>query len=314
MSYGGEIQANALLTALLAGDAFEIPNVDLSGEEFQVPDGINNPIYQPIARMTTEDLTTREVGGSGVFDALMETFSKHIKAEYDKGRITGADYTKAYIELSATAMSGAVSFLMGRDQAYWTAALAQINAITAKVALQTAKIQAVAIQLEAQTQRANYALTKLKLSTEDATYGQAKYTVDNILPVQKQGYDLQNQGQTLQNTGQTTQNSILTFQLTSMLPAQLLLTKEQMEAARAQTSDMRTDGASVLGSVGKQKDLYTQQITSYQRDAEVKAAKLFTDAWITQKTIDEGLLPPDNFANASLNTILGTLKSNNGLG
>ena len=48
-------------------------------------------------------------------------------------------------------------------------------------------------------------------------------------------------------------------------------------------------------------------------DAEVKAAKLFTDAWITQKTIDEGLTAPSNFANDSVNTILGVLKANSGL-
>ena len=46
----------------------------------------------------------------------------------------------------------------------------------------------------------------------------------------------------------------------------------------------------------------------------MNAAKLFTDAWITQKTIDEGLTAPSNFANDSVNNILGTLKANNSLG
>ena len=69
----------------------------------------------------------------------------------------------------------------------------------------------------------------------------------------------------------------------------------------------------IRGSVGKQKDLYTQQITSYQRDAEVKAAKLFTDAWITQKTIDEGLLAPGAFRNESVNVILRNIKANNNI-
>ena len=98
-----------------------------------------------------------------------------------------------------------------------------------------------------------------------------------------------------------------------MLPQQLKLIIEQTEAQRAQTLDTRTDGTVVKGSVGKQKELYSQQITSYQRDAEVKASKLFTDAWITQKTIDEGLNPPNGFTNASIDTILTKLKSNNGL-
>lgn len=58
--------------------------------------------------------------------------------------------------------------------------------------------------------------------------------------------------------------------------------------------------------------LYEQQITSYQRDAEVKAARIFTDAWITMKTIDEGIEPPDGFTNARIDDVLKTLRDANG--
>lgn len=60
---------------------------------------------------------------------------------------------------------------------------------------------------------------------------------------------------------------------------------------RAQT-DVRTDGSTVTGAVGKQKDLYSQQITSYQRNSELSAARVFSDAWITQKTIGRGFVAP----------------------
>jgi hypothetical protein len=89
---------------------------------------------------------------------------------------------------------------------------------------------------------------------------------------------------------------------------------EQGEAQRAQTSDVRSDGAPVVGVLGKQKSLYTQQIESYKRDAEVKAGKLWIDAWITMKTIDEGLLPPDQFTNTEINEVLVALKANNAIG
>lgn len=58
--------------------------------------------------------------------------------------------------------------------------------------------------------------------------------------------------------------------------------------------------------------LYQQQVTSYQRDAEVKAARIFTDAWITMKTIDEGIDPPDGFTNARIDDVLKLLRDNNG--
>lgn len=293
MSFGGETVANQLLIALVAGENITIPQVDLSADIYKIPGGIDSEQYLPVRKLTNEDLTTRVVGGDGTFDALMAGFSAHLKIEYEKGRITGAEYTKAFIALTEGAMSNAVQYLLGRDSAFWQAVAAQAAAITARVQLETAKVQYAAMQLEAMIGRANYALTKLKLATEDVTYAQGKYQIDNLLPQQYA-------------TGQ--------YSLNIMFPQQLALLKEQTEVQRAQTLDQRTDGQTVTGSVGKQKDLYTQQITSYQRNAEVSAAKLFTDAWITQKTIDEGLLPPAGFENASVNTILSKLKTNNNLG
>ena len=139
-------------------------------------------------------------------------------------------------------------------------------------------MQLATAKFEALNAKSTYGLTKMKISSESMAYCSAKYQLENTFP------------------------------------QQLLLLKEQTEAQRAQTLNNRSDGAAIAGLLGKQKDLYTQQITSYQRDAEVKAAKIFSDAWIVMKGIDEGLVPPDNFANASLNAILADLKTNNNIG
>ena len=108
-------------------------------------------------------------------------------------------------------------------------------------------------------------------------------------------------------------NSIALFNLQTMLPQQYELLVEQTEVQRAQTLDTRSDGSTVVGAVGKQKDLYSQQIKSYQRDSELKAAKLFADAWTVQKTVDEGFVAPANFQNPSLDSVLGHIKTNNNL-
>lgn len=278
MSCSAEVEANRLLVELTKGDDFTLPNVDMSGPEWDIPGGDDSPIFSAIDKISNESLTTREVGGSGTFDALMESAHNHLKAEFKANRITGGEYTKAYIAMMESCMSNAVQFLLGRDQAYWAAAMAQIQAVTARVQLATSKAQFVLAKIQALSAKSEYALTKIKIATESETYCAAL------------------------------------FNASQMLPQQLKLLTEQTEAQRAQTLDTRTDGAAVMGSVGKQKELYSQQITSYQRDAEVKASKLFTDAWITQKTIDEGLNPPNGFTNASIDTILTKLKSNNGLG
>lgn len=277
MSCSAEVEANRLLDELTKGDDFTLPDVDMSGPEWDIPGGDSSPIFGAITKVTNESLTTREVGGSGTFDALMESAHNHLKAEYKANRITGGEYTKAYIATMEACMNNAVQFLLGRDQAYWAAAMAQIQAVTARVQLATSKAQFVLAKIQALSAKSEYALTKMKIATESETYCAALFNADQ------------------------------------MLPQQLKLITEQTEAQRAQTLDTRSDGATVTGSVGKQKELYSQQITSYQRDAEVKASKLFTDAWITQKTIDEGLNPPNGFTNASIDTILTKLKSNNGL-
>ena len=277
MSCSAEVEANRLLEELTKGDDFTLPDIDMSGPEWDIPGGDNSPIFDAIDKISNESLTTREVGGSGTFDALMESAHNHLKAEFKANRITGGEYTKAYIAMMESCMSNAVQFLLGRDQAYWAAAMAQIQAVTARVQLATSKAQFVLARIQALSAKSEYALTKMKIATESETYCAAL------------------------------------FNASQMLPQQLKLITEQTEAQRAQTLDTRSDGATVTGSVGKQKELYSQQITSYQRDAEVKASKLFTDAWITQKTIDEGLNPPNGFTNASIDTILTKLKSNNGL-
>lgn len=277
MSCSAEVEANRLLEELTKGDDFTLPDIDMSGPEWDIPGGDDSPIFGAISKVTNESLTTREVGGSGTFDALMESAHNHLKAEFKANRITGGEYTKAYIAMMESCMSNAVQFLLGRDQAYWAAAMAQIQAVTARVQLATSKAQFVLAKIQALSAKSEYALTKMKIATESETYCAALFNANQ------------------------------------MLPQQLKLVTEQTEAQRAQTLDTRSDGTTVTGSVGKQKELYSQQITSYQRDAEVKASKLFTDAWITQKTIDEGLNPPNGFTNASIDTILTKLKSNNGL-
>lgn len=274
---GGDVNANQLMISLMAGEDVTITPLDFTSPQFSLPVDPNSDIYKTVQRLTNNDLTTGIMGGTGTFDALASGFQAYLQEEFKANRISGAEYTKAFIALMGGAMANAVQFLLGRDGAYWQAVTAQAQAVTAVVNLEVAKVQYSQVLLEALTARANYALTKLKLATEDVNFA----------------------------TGQ--------FNLLNLLPQQKLLLKEQTEVQRAQTLDTRSDGVTVVGVLGKQKDLYNQQITSYQRDAEVKAAKIFADAWTVQKTIDEGLLPPNGFTNANLDQVLTTVKNNNNL-
>lgn len=295
---GADVLANNLLQSLIAGKSFAIPTVNLSDDIFTQP--IDDELALAVTPLTTEDLTTGVVGGTGVFDKLMSSLVTHLKVEYTANRISGAQYSEAYVGIIQAALATSAQYLLGKDQAYWQALLvreqaraARIQVIKARVELEIARVSLIRTQYEAATTEVNYALIKLKLATEDVNYNNATLQ-GNILVAQKTGVDRD--------------NDTKSFTYTQILPIQRDLLQEQYNVQRAQTSNSRHDGALVVGVLGKQKDLYSQQIISYQRDAETKVVKIWTDAWITMKTIDEGLKPPTLFVNKNVNVMLNRLK------
>lgn len=335
---GADTDANALIISLTQDATFPIPDFDFS--DIKIPTDI---IDQEVKPLTVEEITTGAIDGTGVFDALMRSYKAHLQEEWDSGRITGDDYTKAYIALTESAMGQGITFLLGKDSAYWQAAMAQVQTVTAQVQLEEAKIRAVATQFDAANNKATYALTKLRMSSESATYCISQYNLSNILPAQLLNLQTEEAGKKIQNNissyelstmlpaqklmldaqkaGQDTANQTATYNLSTMLPGQHLLlqqqremVREQTEAQRAQTFDTRTDEFPVTGVLGKQKELYAQQITSYQRDSELKVAKIFSDSWTVQKTIDEGLTAPNSFTNPEIEKVMVDLRSKANLG
>lgn len=131
--------------------------------------------------------------------------------------------------------------------------------------------------------------------------------ISGVIGRQKEGMDWDN------DTKEYTLSDILTKQA-SLLSKQIDLTGEQREAERAKTLDTRSDGQTVEGSVGKQKDLYDQQIDSFIKDAQYKVSKMYLDGWITQKTLDEGLNAPTQLTNNEVNEVIAAVRANNSLG
>lgn len=425
MSNGAEIVADALMDSLLTGETFTVPTVNLNDPAFNFPSIVGNPLYNAVAELTNEDLTTRTVGGSGTYDAIMASQAAHLKDEFNQGRITGAEYTKAYIALAQAAAGQAIQFLLGKDQAYWASVIAQGQALTARVQHETAKVQLAIAVVEMNNQRATFALNKIRLANEDAQYGINKYNLDNMLPAQfsnliAEGLNIPKQGslidaqiikmgkdsaiatqeilvkqqqvliaeaevgiaqaklvnipkEGLQLDAQTAVavqqkgnlvDSLLTataqriklaqetanllveesnitkqgtlidankavqeaqklsvekateiadYNLDNLMPAQLVLITEQGEVQRAQTLDTRSDTAAVAGSVKSQKDLYAQQVISYQRSAQTNAAKVWVDSWVADSALQDSPTVPTGFTAANIGAVLTTLKTENSL-
>lgn len=170
-----EVRAAEIFDALDIN--FSLPPVTLTSAEYLLPTHLDNPLYTAVHKVDLADLTTGAVGGTGSFEVLMASMKEHLKGEFDKGRITGDQYTKAYVELTNLAMSTGLQFTMGQELAYWQAAGAreqakalEIASVTAAVMLETAKAQLAMQRYQAELAQAQYVLTKLQLSSEDARY------------------------------------------------------------------------------------------------------------------------------------------------
>lgn len=284
MACGADSEANDLMDQLTDEVDFDMPHIDITGADFTFPLTRFDDMYKKIEKLKLSDLTTKEFNGDGAFDTIAAGMAAQLANEFKANRIPASEYTKAFIAAQGAALANAVQFLLQKETAFWQAQTAQTAALTARVQFETAKMAMVQQQFDALTAKANYAKTKMELSALSMQYCTGKYQLEYMLPMQLQ-----------------------------QLTAQRDLIKEQIESQRAQTLTTRLDGTPVTGLMGKQRDLYDQQITSYKRDAEVKTAKLFTDAWVTMKTIDEGLLAPNGFTNTSIDQVLTTLKNNNQL-
>lgn len=235
-----------LLESVTRGLDFSIPDVDWDSDVFKVPDSLTDALKRVPEPLTEGALTERIIHGSGMFDALMDAVTAHLKLEYCEGRITGAEYTKAYTSAIQFSMQYAVQYLLGKDLAYYQALGAQTQAITASIAAMSAKVQLAVAQAEAHLRKAQYANGVLTLGTTESQRG-------------------------LVNAQTNTQN------------AQTTLVQEQTEQAHSQTSDTRMDGVTpVTGYTGNQNSLLKQQVVSFQKDSIIKAAKIYADSFATQ--------------------------------
>ena len=298
-----------------------LPALNINDGAFKVPVQTSSLLLKPVQRLQVGDYTSGQVNGTGVFDKIMSGISAHLKAEFDRDRITGAEYTKAYIALTQSAMATALQFMMNAETTFWASQGSQIDAISGLIRLESDRVAYATAQYNFEV------LLPLQRDQAQIQLDTATYNLQHTLPAQLDLLEKQAETQDFQTDLVKWNSQIAEYNLTTTLPAQLILTEkqtdlvekqtlattEQAEAQRAQTLDTRSDGTTpVAGVLGKQKALLTRQETAYQRDSEVKAAKLFVDPWITMKTMDEGLTPPTGFTNSSLDEILTALKTNNG--
>lgn len=277
--YDSDVVANALMVSLVGENNAQLPDIDLTREWFEIPWTMDHDVYKEVKRVKPEDITSKEVNGTGIFDVMMAGIRAHLELEYERNRITGAEYAKTYVALTQVALNNAVQFALGKDQAFWAAAKAQAEAITARVANEAAKLQAI-------LGRAEYALTKLKLANEDANFGAQEYNITRILPAQRALLIEQMEAQ----RGQTSNRRSDGQEIEGILAAQKALYEQQI---RAYEEDIRHKFTKLLTDTWITRHTIDEGITPPKQMLTRALEEILKQARMT--AMGKGVTDPDPF-------------------
>ena len=98
-----------------------------------------------ITPITNEDLTTKVVNGTGIFDELMTAANAHLDSQFKNERITGTQYAEVYLGQLQAVLSNAVQFLIERDKTYLSNLLinAQIDLATKEYQIEVDLLQSI---------------------------------------------------------------------------------------------------------------------------------------------------------------------------
>lgn len=220
-------------------------------------------------------LTECTLEGSGVLDKLLQTARVHLQDEFQQGRITGKEYSNAYIAIYDRMVQSAIAYTLAAEKAPYE--IAQLEA-------QTALIEEQRKQVEEET--------RYKLPAEIQQI-QAQTVI-----IPKQGALIDAQVITTLREGDLKEKQIL------LADKELRLKAEEIEVAKAQvglyaqkviTEKAQVDSTVVgAGSViDTNNKLLNAQADAYEKEQVIKAVKLAMDTFIT------GYTNGDRWGNAS---------------
>ena len=262
-----ETRSKEILSSLTEGLDFTIPNIDFNDKAFEIPQALIDALQKVPEPLTTDLLTERIVDGKGTFDVIMTAMKEHLKIEYNEGRITGAEYTKAYIAMLQSALQFAVQYLLGRDNAYFQAIGAQTQALTNSINIYKAKVELAIAQAQAHQNKAEYANRVLGLGTVEKqtllTNAQTSKTTEEVKLVTSQT------ARTDQDTKLTTANIAKTEEETKLVTANTLKAGKEALHIEAQTALTEANKNKVTEEV----KLVTSQTTKVTKEIPMVEAQ-----------------------------------------
>ncbi len=234
-------------------------------------------------KLSIASLTGGEKEGAGAFDELMRTVKSHLSAEYEAGRITGDNYTNAYISALDMTLGNATQYLLSYELANQQSKLIDEQIANAKVQLEISQKQLDIAdkQLDLMDKQISKADKDIELiAAQVLTQTKQLEVMDEQIDKLQAEESMINQ----QTANALTQNAQIVTQ-TSKIDAEKDILEQRLKTEEAQTKDT-IDGNPVAGVIGKQNQLYQNQADGYIRDAEQKVAKLYNDVFSVTMSTD----------------------------
>ena len=233
-------------------------------------------------------LTECTLEGSGVLDKLLHTARVHLQDEFQQGRITGKEYSNAYIAIYDRMVQSAIAYALAAEKAPYE--IAQLEAQTALTEEQRKQVEeetryrlpAEIQQIQAQTEL----ITQQKLNLIDELLTAAKqrlqieaqtalisYQKDELLPAQ--------------TANQKKQTELLEYDLTQIKPHELAIKEKQAEIAEF---ELLNKLPAELAQLGAQTALITQQKVNLTTEAlNIPKQGLVLDGQVSKLNADTQL-------------------------
>lgn len=262
--------------------------------------------------ISLDDITDGSIEGTGTFDVLMKSIKSHLHEEFTANRIRGAEYAKVYLASINTTLQQSIGFILQEQIADKQANLLQsqidkqnreTTLLDKQEELLQAQIDLIAVQIS-KAEKENELLDQQKDKLIAETLLITEQTAMTANQTRKMGFDATLSEKSIPikdvELKAATANLVTISKSQDKLDSEIAILIQKKVTERAQTEDI-VDSLIVAGVIGKQKDLYQAQIAGFQRDAEQKASRIFTDAFSMSKSVDEGL-EPGSFGYTDINT------------
>lgn len=242
-------------------------------------------------------LTGGEREGRGNFDELMRAVKSHLAEEYSAGRITGDNYSQAYISALDMALGNANTFTL-----QYLLTNQQVKLLDAQIANEELNKELIQGQIDKLAIDTQYVTKQLDKLDGEIELVNAQVAIQNKqLDVMEVGIANANKDLEAKDSSialQTKQGRLVDQQTenaeaqklqiekqTLKLQSEIEVLSQRVKSELAQTNDT-VDGQIVGGVLGRQLKLYENQAEGYIRDAEQKAAKILNDTFLTRITTE----------------------------